>query len=461
MKSITLFLFLLLGNLLCSQTIPFEKGKIIDSIPVKNTQKETFALYLPTTFNPDVNSAIIFIFDPSGTGKNGINTFKKAAEQFDYVLVCSNNSKNGPYQMNFDITNRLFNHIFSEFNIDANRIYTAGFSGGSRLACTIAVLTGAIQGVIGCGAGFSGELDKKPTFESQFSYVGLVGDEDMNYQEMHNVKKWLEQVKVNNTLFTFKGDHRWPDELEIDRALGWLELQAYKKGIKTTDPNLIQQLYEKDYEIAKSFEDEGEIFNAVTEFDRMSEAYNSFVDCDSLKQKSSILKTSENYHREWKVAKDIEAKEYSLSENLLNRFRMESKIGKSDDNFNWWQDQFKILNNEIEQNENLELKKMYLRLKNRLFAVAYETSVIYYDTKNWKSALYCDRLLVVLDPERPYWYFRVAQSYAYNHQFNATLKNLEKAISLGFKRKDLIKTTEVFKKYHSKKKFKTFLESLE
>ena len=38
--------------------------------------------------------------------------------------------------------------MFSDFNIDSKRIYTAGFSGGSRLASAIAVLTDQIQGVI-------------------------------------------------------------------------------------------------------------------------------------------------------------------------------------------------------------------------------------------------------------------------------------------------------------------------
>ena len=102
------------------------------------------AMGVNETADMPVNSAIIFIFDPSGTAINGINAFKAGAEKFGYILVCSNNSKNGPYQMNFDLTNRLFNHIFSEFNIAENRIYTAGFSGGSRLACTVAVLTGAV-----------------------------------------------------------------------------------------------------------------------------------------------------------------------------------------------------------------------------------------------------------------------------------------------------------------------------
>lgn len=461
MKAITVILFFLIGNILCSQVIKYEKGKIIDSIPVKNSQNETFSLYLPTTFNPKVNSAIIFIFDPSGTGINGITAFKESAEIFDYILVCSNDSKNGPYQKNFDVTNRLFNHIFSEFNIDANRIYTAGFSGGSRLACTIAVLTGAIQGVIGCGAGFGYDLDKKPTFENRFSYVGLVGDEDMNFQEMHNVKDWLDSVNLKNALFTFNGDHSWPNATQIERALSWLELQAFERGIKPTNDDFIHTLYLKDFEIASTYEKEGQFYLAVNELNRIEKSYSHFFNVDSIKQKQSNLKTSEPFKKELNFVKDIDAKEYKLSENFLERFRNESMMGKSDDDFKFWKEEIKNLANGIVNNNDLMLKNMYTRLRNRLSAVAYENSVIYRNSNKWIQALYCDKLLVIFHPDHPYWYFRVAESFAKNDQFNPTLKNLEKAISLGFKRKNLIKTSEAFQNYHSKKKFKAFLESLE
>jgi len=461
MKSITLILFLFVGNILCSQEIAYEKGKILDNIPVKNSPQETFALFLPTTFNPEVNSAIIFIFDPSGTAINGINTFKESAEKFDYILVCSNNSKNGPYQKNFDVTNRLFNHVFSEFNIDANRIYTAGFSGGSRLACTIAVLTGAIQGVIGCGAGFGYDLDKKPTFETKFSYVGLVGDEDMNFQEMHNVKDWLDRVNLKNALFTFNGDHNWPNGSQIERALSWMELQAFLNGIKPTNNDFLNTLYLKDFEIATSFEKEGELYQAVNELDRIEKGYSHFFNLDSIKQKISILKASESYKKERDFVKEIDAREYNLSEIFLERFRNESLMGKSDDNFKFWKDQMKILDDGIVNNNDLMLKNMYTRLRNRLSAVAYENSVIYRNSNKWIQALYCDNLLVVFYPNHPYWYFRVAESYANNNQFNPTLKNLEKSMSLGFKRKDLITSSKIFKRYDSKKKFKEFLKTLE
>jgi len=232
MKLTGLIISIFIYSFSFSQTKNYEKGKIIDSILVEGTTNESFQLYLPKAYNETTNSAIIFIFEPLGRGSVGIMPFIKSAEQYNYILICSNNSKNGPYDANFGIANRLFEEVFSEFKTDAKQIYTAGFSGGSRLACTIAVLTNAIQGVIGCGAGYMTDRSIIPK-DVDFSYVGLVGDEDMNYQEMFNFKDWLETYAIKNELLTYEDGHKWPPEEQILRAMGWLEMQAYKKKQKT------------------------------------------------------------------------------------------------------------------------------------------------------------------------------------------------------------------------------------
>ena len=131
----------------------FEAGKLTDSIPVSNTFNETFALYLPASFVASKASPILFIFEPAGRGRLGVETFIEVSETYGHILVCSNNSRNGPYERNLNIAANLFDHIFSSFNINEDQMYFAGFSGGSRLAWALAFAAGNITGVIACGAG--------------------------------------------------------------------------------------------------------------------------------------------------------------------------------------------------------------------------------------------------------------------------------------------------------------------
>ncbi len=459
MKAFGLFVFLFFCNISVAQVEGYEKSKIIESIPVKESAGETFQMYLPDSYDPNTLSAIVFIFDPGGNGTNGLKPFITSAERFNYVLVCSNNSRNGPYQQNFDITNRLFSHAFANFNIDEKQIYTAGFSGGSRLACTVAVLTGAIQGVIGCGAGFTFETDKKPSPLSTFSYVGLVGDEDMNYQEMFNVKDWLEKFNVENELFTFEDGHRWPPEEQIERAFKWFELQAYKRNLRDPDPRLIERFYQEDLAIADSLV-QVQPFRAVMEYERLMKNYPTHKHIDLVSKKIMTLRNSKAYKNEAKIREEIDSEEYKISERFLNRFRQESSSGESRDNFTWWRKELKKLNDDILKKDNYFTNKMGKRLHSRIRAVAYETSMFQRNGDKLDTVIYCDRLLVQLNPTQPYWLYRLAESYAMNNDAKNTRVNLQMAVDKGFDNIDQIKNNPVFMKLKGNKKLKDFLDGL-
>ena len=209
---------------------------------VPNSEEETFTLYLPTTYHPEEGSPILFIFSPSGNGKKGVKTFIKTAEAYNHILICSNNSRNGPLDQNLLITQHLFNHVFSEFKIFENRIYLAGFSGGARLAAGIASATTQVEGVIAYGAGLIPSPNYMPS-KKNFSYIGICGDRDMNYQEMFDVQAYLDNLKIPNSLISFDGNHRWPPNEQLLMAFNWLEIEAINNrmlniyAISTSAPN--------------------------------------------------------------------------------------------------------------------------------------------------------------------------------------------------------------------------------
>jgi hypothetical protein len=268
------------------QVDTYRKGVVIDSIRVGNSS-DTYTLYLPNSYDQNDLSAIVFIFDPGGRGRIGIQPFILAAEKYNYILVCSNNSKNGPYSTNFQISNRLFDSVFSIFNIDENQIYAAGFSGGSRLATTIAVLTNQLQGVIACGAGFSTEVSHVPLSKESFSYVGLVGERDMNYYEMFEVSEWLNRFQIDNELFTFDDEHKWPSEEQIAKAFDWLELQAYKRNIRNWNKTNTLQIFRSMVEIANSFHMKEDYLKSSWEYERLLRNFGSIYTLDSIQNKLS------------------------------------------------------------------------------------------------------------------------------------------------------------------------------
>ena len=145
-------LIFLLSLSLFSRGDRFKKGKTIDTIWVDKTLNESFAFYMPKSYEPATPTPVVFIFEPMGRGNTGIEPFIAASETYGYLLICSNNTKNGPFEQNYEIADKLFNKVFSSLLLDPKRIYTSGFSGGARLALSITVKTNQIQGVVSCGA---------------------------------------------------------------------------------------------------------------------------------------------------------------------------------------------------------------------------------------------------------------------------------------------------------------------
>src|SRR5438128_767224 len=67
--------------------------------------------------------------------------------------------------------------------IDPRRVYTAGFSGGGRVATSVALSLGdAIAGVVACGGGFPSSVTPSKTVT--FALFATAGTDDFNYPEM-------------------------------------------------------------------------------------------------------------------------------------------------------------------------------------------------------------------------------------------------------------------------------------
>lgn len=453
-----LYVFIFIPIISFSQDV-FYKGKVIPKVLISDAINESYSLYLPTTFNKDSLSPILFIFDPSGSGKTAINVFKETSEKFGLILIASNDAKNGPYDKNFEIANRLFESVFSTFKVNDKEKYLAGFSGGSRMASAIACLTNSFYGVIGCGASFESKIkDFTPNHTSNFKYVGVVGDEDMNYQEMYNAKFYLDKHEIDNTLITFSGGHQWPSSKEIDRAFIWFKINRIVDDSSLFEMDFVLKTYKDAIKRINTEIKNNNLVEAIFQLKQVNKIYSKIINTDSLNTKiKNIEKTSDYEEQNIKVKYIVEI-ENTLVESFINKFNIEVLLADSEDNFRWWTDELKKLDEKYLNNSNTLFNKMAKRIRYRLYALAIETSFSYSLINDKKRALYCDKLLVIQFPKKAYPYFRIAKRYAELKNHKLMYYNLEKALELGISVKK-IKSDVVFNEYHKKARFKKLIEN--
>ena len=374
----------------------YEPGKIMDSIPVSNTSNETFTLYLPTNFETSKESPILFIFDPGGRGRIGVETFIEASEAYGHILVCSNDSRNAPYERNFNIAANLFDHIFSRFAIDKDQMILAGFSGGARLAWAIALAAGNLTGVIACGAGLS-EASSSILQKQYFSYAGICGNRDMNFGEMLDVKTYLTNENINNTLITFDGGHNWPPPAEIARAFDWLSIEAHKKGKKVITEEELQKSYKINYEFAKKSEAEADILKVVENYERILSTYGSLFQLDTIALQLNLLKKESTYKRALKSRTKALTEEKEWTRVFYERFTSDYNEPENAD-MAWWKNKIAQLNNKY-ANAEIEFQRMLERVQFNLFAIAYSRNnpLIYQSSEAQKH--FCAELGKLVSPD--------------------------------------------------------------
>ena len=298
MKKYLLFLSLLL----CTRLLFFagigqelEKGKVLPKVLCQDNPEHSYALYLPTAYTQEKGWPILYAMDPGARGEIPVALFRAAAEKYNFILVGSNNARNGPWQEVIQSVIALWNDTNERISIDKKRIYVTGFSGGSRAASIFArIIMHPVAGIIGCGAGLAKSLIKPEQIPPAY-YLGIVGMSDFNYREMMILRDQLKQHDVAHRFLVHAGGHDWPPEDICERAMEWMEIIGIKNNIRSIDKELIDTVFAKEYEMARSLESVGELSQALASYRVLSNTFSTWHDISPILDKIQTIPKSEKY----------------------------------------------------------------------------------------------------------------------------------------------------------------------
>ncbi|MGC4071690.1 MAG: hypothetical protein QM760_04105 [Nibricoccus sp.] len=213
-------------------------GRVLAKVVCEADETQSYALYVPSNYSSEQRWPVIFCFDPRAHGLIPVERLRGAAEKYGYILAGSLNSRNGPYPANVQAAQAMVKDVSAHFSIDPQQVYTAGMSGGARVATGIA-LSGVSKGVIACGAGFPA-LEAGVPLRVPFVFFGIVGIEDFNFGELRRLDDELAERNATHHIATFEGGHVWSPEPVLAEAVEWLELQAMRAGRKPANPDFIR-----------------------------------------------------------------------------------------------------------------------------------------------------------------------------------------------------------------------------
>lgn len=397
-------------------------GKVYDNITCKNDITVSYALYLPKSYDSSKRYPVVFAFDAHAKGIQPVDTFKNIAEEFGYIIIGSNNSKNG---VAWDVTSNMYDILFADvagrFSIDKARIYTAGFSGGSRVASTIAIIKGGIYSVIGCSGGFPAINDP---IKNKFDYCGIAGVLDMNYIEMMTLDKQLDNSSVKHEFLTFNGKHEWPPKRTVDEAFLWLELNAMRDNKKPVNKEFVNKEFQLFEIRKKEIEKKNNLYLLYKHYLKTINYFDGLIDLAEIKAKVKGLENTPTIKNGVKNETIVINKELFLQKKYSDYFNSKD--------LKWWKAEVVNLEGFIKKSSNQEDKNMVVRLLEYLSLVSYSNSNALIAQNRFKEAGKFVEIYTIVDPDNSEAFYLQAFLSAKGNNTEKAIASLKKSADLGF-----------------------------
>ena len=417
-----------------SQSGGLRTGELIEKVTCQAQDDHSYALYLPTNYDPEKKWPVLFCFDPAARGSLPVTKFRRAAEFYGFILLGSNNSRNYVYNIAFEAINAMWQDANQHFAIDEGRVYLAGFSGGARSSCNIANLNRSVQGVIACGAGFGANYPPDPT--RGFAFFGIVGDGDQNYLEMMQLDKTLDGFPHDHHIRVFEGTHIWPPDDVCFEGVAWLELQAIRKGLRNPWPEEVNRQFKKAQNLAQTLEAANQLDEAYRVYQALVDDFKDLVQLDAIQSKIKQLKADPRTKKALKEQRKRRHQEHRSMEVFRQRFsrlhRMTLKPSWVEKEKTWWQEQAELLNKKIKESQNQGEQLMAQRLLTLIRSTAFEETMWTLSQSDASRAVLAGEVAATLNPDNPVIYYNLACAHARRNDVKASIEALKEAVALGY-----------------------------
>ena len=297
----------------------FSPGKIIPHVVCKADATQSYAFYIPAKGKIEA-LPVIYLFDPHGDGSLPLGKYKSLADSYNFILIGSNNSKNGnDFSMAENIWNALINDTQKRIKIDKNRIYTCGFSGGAKVATYIALKYPFVKGVIASGAGLQ-EITNVDDFK--FSFTAIAGEGDMNRSDLITINNDLDKTQARHRIILFDGIHEWAPESIMNIAFAGFDFDAMEEKMIPVNNTLVNQFIEGSKKRISEFMNKDNLVRAEEECKLSSNLLEGITgEVYWFKEKAASIEKEPDYYRQLEKEQDLEATETKIKEVFMHQFQ--------------------------------------------------------------------------------------------------------------------------------------------
>lgn len=317
-------LFAITGAAQTSAPEKLETGKVIERVACIRNSEQSYAVYVPSSYSETRSWPVVFAFDPDARGKMPVELMKDAAERYGYIVLGSNNSRNGAWKPEMDAADAMLQDAQQRFNVDLKRIYFAGLSGGARVASQLAQLCKCAAGVLLSGAGFS--QSSAPQKETAFPVFSAVGTLDFNYPELIGLQDKLEQAGYPHWLRVFAGVHEWAPADVMGEAFVWFRAQSMREKREPRDDKFVGVAMTDAAAAAEKYAASGDMLAAWRQYKQITETYNEIADTGAARTKAEELGKSKQVLAALKSERTMFGEQERWSNQILGALQSQENL---------------------------------------------------------------------------------------------------------------------------------------
>ncbi len=393
---------------------PVNQTGEIKNIKCRADTSYSYHIYLPYEYKKGKKFPAIYFFDAHARSIQVLDSLKKAAEKFNYIIIVSNDYRNGVKDLK-SIVNKTLNDSKKRFSLNKEKIYTAGFSGGARLAARVANVFPYIKGCIACSAGITapGNIDNRKTFH----IIHITGKTDFNYMEVHQKHNKIKSNQIEKCILVFNGSHQLPTKQYFTEALLFLELKAMKDNLKEENRSFVQHFYKKQFQKIDSLDRAG---NEKILYEEIQKTKNFFKNLKNLRKIDKIAAKHDFF-------KNNKKPDFKREQFIRNKYTQALRTK----NISWWYREVDKIDTLVYKTKNRSKKYFYQRIRNYLEMITYlflEKAFSKEDTGEIRKYL---SIYEKLNTRNPDYLFAKSRYHLLINQIDSAESYLEKSINNG------------------------------
>lgn len=402
------------NNQTSPDTVVYQKAKIerctIDTL-------NTYHILVPEKADASQKFPLIIVLDAHGSGALAVHNFQDAVSDFPCLVAGSDLIKNN-FQGFENAILQLIRDVELKYPADEQNIILAGFSGGARMAQYF-TLKYPVKGLLICGAGPGQQLPSCPVYM-------IAGMGDFNFGEQYIRPNIASFSNKQMTSSFFHGVHEWPEPGHLADALLFLlrDREDIAKLRRSRSMELLQA--------ADSLATVGDQLMAWQALEKAAKiAVNKSVKKKAIKKGNDLL---ENV--------DFQQAIQALENDLKTEQKLQQAYAQAMNikDFSWWKKELTLLDKKLKTSSNGIITDHYQRIRGFIGILFYSriNSLIKSDPDNPQLKTMLESYAFA-EPENPDPYYFMALYARFHDDYDACIKNRNRAIELGFTDQEKLK----------------------